>query len=216
MGYFQSEAEKLFLNEIREKKRTASGVHHKTGKNGYVGTMRFPSDIMSRKDKMKYRRNGKVMTTNMYDEIITLEEFEKLEIFEKKNRLQYWRNTYTNKEIMAAMGVYSAQFYRLVADLDLPKAARVHDKTKRTATVKKNESAAIESAPPAPPAPEASAPNEKPVVQEIITYGLNLSYNGTFKAEKIMNEVFKILTLLEDRDDDFYIEMKLMQKVNQD
>ena len=75
MGYFQSEAEKLFLNEIREKKRTASGVHHKTGKNGYVGTMRFPSDIMSRKDKMKYRRNGKVMTTNMYDEIITAEEF---------------------------------------------------------------------------------------------------------------------------------------------
>jgi replicative superfamily II helicase len=215
MGYFQSEAEKLFLNEIREKKRTASGVHHKTGKNGYVGTMRFPSDIMSRKDKMKYRRNGKVMTTNMYDEIITAEEFEKLETFEKKNRLQYWRNTYTNKEIMAAMGIYNAQFYKMVAELDLPKAPRVHtDKTKRKATVNKKESVAIESAPPAPPAPPA--PVEKPVVQEVIVNGLNLSYNGTFKAEKIMNEVFKILTLLEDRDEDFYIEMKLMQKVNQD
>jgi hypothetical protein len=31
-----------------------------------------------------------------------------------------------------------------------------------------------------------------------------------------MNEVFKILTLLEDREDDFYIEMKLMQKISKE
>ena len=33
----RSEASDLFYNEVREKKRTASGVHSKTGKNGYVG-----------------------------------------------------------------------------------------------------------------------------------------------------------------------------------
>ena len=105
MSYVFSEAEKLFNQEVRDKKRTASGVHSKTGKNGYVGKMRFPSDIMSRKEKYNYRKAGKVMTTNMYDEILTVEEFEQLETQEKRNRLSYWRNIYTNKEILEAMGI---------------------------------------------------------------------------------------------------------------
>ena len=37
-----NEAAKLFQDEIREKKKAANGVHHKTGKKGYVGKMLFP------------------------------------------------------------------------------------------------------------------------------------------------------------------------------
>ena len=55
---WQSEAERLFNDEVRDKKRTASGVHHKAGKNGYVGKMRFPSDIMNKKEKRKYKGNS--------------------------------------------------------------------------------------------------------------------------------------------------------------
>ena len=54
-----SEEEKLFHNEVREKKKAASGVHHKTGKKGYVGRMRFPSDILNRTEKKRYKRNQK-------------------------------------------------------------------------------------------------------------------------------------------------------------
>lgn len=120
-----NEAEKLFYSDIRDKKKAASGVHHKTGKKGYVGVMRFPSDIMSRKDKMKYRRNGKVMTTNIYDEIIPIDEFEKLTKEDQYNRLKYWRSKYSNKEITTSMGIWNNKFYNLVKDLDLPKAPRV-------------------------------------------------------------------------------------------
>ena len=50
-----SEEEKLFHNEVREKKKAASGVHSKTGKKGYVGRMRFPSDILNRTEKKDTR-----------------------------------------------------------------------------------------------------------------------------------------------------------------
>jgi hypothetical protein len=212
--YHWSEAERLFHNEVREKKKTASGVHHKTGKNGYVGTMRFPSDIMSRKDKMRYRRSSKVMTSNMYEEILKIEEFEKLETYEKRNRLQYWRNQNTNKEILAGMGISSKRYYEIVAELDLPKAPRVDrgGKTeKRTAKVKKEkpkqESVAIENEPEPKPAPIVEPP-----VQEIIVDGLHLVFNGTYKADQIQKQLKKFITLLDEEPDEFYLEFKLMQK----
>jgi replicative superfamily II helicase len=214
--YHWSEAERLFHNEVREKKKTASGVHHKTGKNGYVGTMRFPSDIMSRKDKMRYRRSSKVMTTNMYDEIIGIEEFEKLETYEQRNRLQYWRNKNNNKEILAGMGISSKRYYEIVAALDLPKAPRVDrggKATKRSAKVTKKEepkqeSVTIENEPPAPI-------EEPPPVQEIIVDGLHLVFNGTYSAELIQKQLKKFITLLDEEPDEFYLEFKLMQKAAQ-
>jgi hypothetical protein len=213
MKVYQSEAAKLFHNEVREKKKAASGVHSKTGKNGYVGTMRFPSDIMSRKDKLRYRRSGKVMTTNMYEEIMAWDEFDKLETYEKKNRLQYWRNTYTNKEILETMGISNKRFYDMVADLDLPKAKRINskDKPKRSAAAKAPKRSE-EIAPPAPPAPVEI---EKPVVQEVIVDGLYVVFNGTYKADQIQMKLNKFYALLDDEEDDFYIEMKIMQKAAQ-
>jgi hypothetical protein len=219
---WQSEAERLFNDEVRDKKKTASGVHHKTGKNGYVGKMRFPSDIMSRKEKRKYKGNSKVSISNLYEEIIPIEEFEKLEEYEQRNMLAYWRNTYNNKTITDGMGIWNARYYKLVADLGLPKARRVNSPSsaprKGTAKTASKEPAIqsaiqsslmqLEAAPPAPPAPIAAPP----AVQEIITDGLHLSFIGTYDAEKIQKQLSKFDLLLEGEDDDFYIEMKIMQR----
>ena len=219
---WQSEAERLFNDEVRDKKKTASGVHHKTGKNGYVGKMRFPSDIMSRKEKRKYKGNSKVSISNLYEEIIPVEEFEKLEEYEQRNMLSYWRNTYSNKTITDGMGIWNARYYRIVADLGLPKAKRVDassEKKPRKATAKTaSKEPAIQSAiqsslmqhEAAPPAPVAAPP--APVVQEIIVEGLHLSFIGTYDAEKIQKQLSKFDLLLEGEEDDFYIEMKIMQK----
>ena len=86
-----NEAEKVFYNDIKERKKQLQGYTIRQAKRVMLGVMRFPSDIMSRKDKMKYRRNGKVMTTNLYDEILTIDEFEKLDTQEQYNRLKHWR-----------------------------------------------------------------------------------------------------------------------------
>lgn len=225
---WQSDAERLFNEEVRDKKKTASGVHHKTGKNGYVGKMRFPSDIMSRKEKRKYKGNSKVSISNLYDEIISIEKFEKLEEYEQRNMLAYWRNTYSNKTITDGMGIWNAKYYRIVADLGLPKAKRVDastEKKPRKATVTTKTASKepaiqsaiqsslmnFEAAPPAPaPAPIAAPP--APVVQEIMADGLHFSFIGTYDAERIQKQLSKFDLLLEDEEDDFYIEMRIMQK----
>ena len=203
-----NEIERLFYDEVRQKKRTASGVHHKTGKNGYTGTIRFPSDIMNRKDKMRYRRAGKVLTTNMFDKIISINEFEELETFEKRNRLMYWRNEKNNKDILKGLGISSKRYYEIVAELDLPKAPRGKTKPTRkaTASIKKQPIETTTVAVQTGTVPEA------PQVQEIIVEGLNLVFHGTYKAEQIKRHLTKFITLLDEEPDDFYLEFRLMQK----
>jgi hypothetical protein len=205
-------AEKLFFEDIREKKRTASGVHHKTGKNGYVGTMRFPSDIMNRKDKMRYRRAGKVVTSNIYDEILPIEEFIQLETYEQRNRLQYLRNEKSNKEILQGMGISSKRYYDIVAELDLPKAPRGKQKQQRKATAKKQEPKFVAISVEKEDVDVPEVQEQKEQVQQMIVEGLNLVFQGTYNAEMIQKQLTKFSLILEDEPEEFYFEFRLMQK----
>jgi len=213
---FISEIEKMFHEEVRDKKKTASGVHHKTGKNGYVGNMRFPSDIMNRSEKMRHRKASKVMTTNIFDEILTIDEFEKLETYEKKNRLQYWRNKFSNKDIQQAMGIGNSPFYKIVKELDLPKTNRFKsdEPTKRKGAVKKQvaiQSNLVFAEEKLPEVPEA--PKPETIVQEVVFEGLNVMFRGTYTADKIEKQLTKFMLLLDgEENEEFYVELKLMQK----
>ena len=206
---YQNEAAKLFQDEIREKKKAANGVHHKTGKRGYVGKMLFPTDFMKRSEKMKYRKGGKVVISNMYDEILPVDEFRELENHEKRNRMQYWRNTFTNAEIMRSMGIGSALFYEFVNELNLPRARRVRKKRTGASKNEKKVTAAEN-------VPEAAEVAVQPAVQQIIIDGLHLAFNGTYKAEKIQKQLGKIIALLNGESDDFVIELKVMQTASKD
>jgi hypothetical protein len=203
MMLYKTEAEKAFFEDVREKKKTASGVHHKTGKNGYVGTMRFPSDLMSRKEKYNYRKAGKVMTTNIYDEIISIGEFENLETHEQRNRMAYWRMKFTNKDIMKGLRIANNRYYAIVKELGLPKAERTYSDKPKKPRQPRQATAAILAAPVA---------KELEPVQEIIINGLSLVYNGTFSAEQLQQSLSKFIGLLEGETDQFYIELKIMQK----
>jgi hypothetical protein len=203
----RSEAERAFFEDVREKKKAASGVHGKTGKNGYTGTIRFPTDLMSRKEKYNYRKAGKVMTTNLFDTILTHEEFEKLETYEKKNRLAYWRTQFQNKEIMKQMNLTNGQYYDLVNELDLPKAPRVNNGQKRTRKAAMKNVAATPA-----PIPEPAPVAIQEPVQQIIIDGLHLVYNGTYSAEQLQKTMSKFVALLEGETDEFVIELKIMQK----
>lgn len=210
-----SEAEQCFLQDVKEKKKAASGVHSKTGKRGYVGKMLFPTDLMTRKEKYHHRKAGKVMTTNMYDKILTFAEFNELETYEKKNRMQHWRLNNTIKIIQKEMGIPNQRYYDILRELELPldrtaKKVRAPRTAKTVAVVTKQaaapEPAAEAIAAPAP-VPEAATP-----VQQIILNGLNVSFNGTYDAEVIQKQLLKVLTLLDGETDNYYVEMKLMQK----
>jgi hypothetical protein len=207
-----NEAEQAFLEDIREKKKAASGVHHKTGKRGYVGTMRFPTDIMSRKDKYNYRKAGKCVVSNLYDEILTVEEFETLSTEDQRNRLLYWRTKYSNLDIMKKMGVPNAKYYSIVTLLDLPKANRTKQAPRKATT----KIAAIQPA--AEPQKglvmvQTPEPVQTPTeVQEIIVNGIHFVFSGTYTPERIQNQLLKFAGLLDGESDEFYVELKLMQK----
>lgn len=100
---------KIFNDDVREKKRIGSGIFSRTGTRGYVGTMRFPSDLMTRKEKYNYRKSGKVKVYNMYDSIIPLDEFRGLTGQEKKKALEHWLfdRKYSKADIRKSMIVSS-------------------------------------------------------------------------------------------------------------
>lgn len=209
-----NEAEVCFLEEVREKKKAANGVHSKTGKRGYVGKMLFPSDIMSRKDKIKHRRASKITMSNLFDTILSLDEFKNLETHEQRNRLQYLRQKYTIKEIQQGMGISNKTYYDIIEELGLPKDRRNSKPRKpRTASTSVKNTTPDELALELPTiAIQAiQEPTPEPV-QEIIVNGLHLRFNGTYSPDMIQKQLLKFATILDEESDDFYCELTLIQK----
>jgi hypothetical protein len=116
--------EKVFNEDIKEKRIVASGVYSKTGKRGYVGKMLFPSDLMNRKEKYQYRKAGKVVVYNMYDTIMTYEEFKNLSEEEQKKALIEYRKRFTNKQITNTWGIGEYKIYEIMERLDVPRSRR--------------------------------------------------------------------------------------------
>jgi transposase len=203
-----NEAENLFEDEIKRlKKEKASWQQATKHKRLGKGNMRFASDLMSRSEKIKYRKAGRIVTTNLFDKILSLDEFNNLENHEKRNMMAYWRNTYSNKQIQKEMRVGNAQYYKIVADLGLPKATRTNSDSKKqprkVAAIKVIEQQQIQL-------PETVV--QTTPVQEIIVDGMHLIFNGTYQPESIIKQLLKFGALLEGETDDFYIELKLVQK----
>lgn len=203
------EVEKIFQSDIWEKKKETKSLkaalkHKRLGK----GSMKTPLDLMSRKERLEHTKAGKVVTTNLYDTILTFMEFDKLETFEKKNMLQYWRSKYTIKDIMGAMGIANKKFYDIIDELELPKDRALMAKGKvrapRKAPIKRTEPAQI--------AIQSNLELDTPPVQKIIIDGLNLEFNGTYAPEHIIKQLLKFGALLEGEEDQFFIELRLMQK----
>jgi hypothetical protein len=205
------EAEFLFEDEIRRLKKEKASLHEAT-KHKRLGkkNVRFASDLMSRGEKIKHRRAGKIMTTNLYSKVISFDEFKNLETHEQKNMMAYWRLTYDNKTIMKQMGLGNAAYYKIVAELGLPKATRTNKgdrkERKKVAAVKVVQQEATQFS-----LPETVVQQAQPV-QEIIVNGMHLVFNGTYKPEMIVKQLLKFGALLEDEMDDYYIELKLVQK----
>jgi hypothetical protein len=217
-----NDAEELFLSDIKQKKKdTASKIISQKHKRLGKGNMRFASDFMTRKEKIQHMGAGKVMTSNLYDTILPIDEFKKLEEFEQRNRLAYLRTKFDNRMIMKEMGLTNANYYSLVNKLGLPKAPRTThaERSKRKATAKTTiakTAIAVESAPAPMEASTATAIKEQAPIQEIIIDGLHLVYNGTYSSDQIIKQFLKFGALLEDDQDNYYIELKLVQKVKQE
>jgi hypothetical protein len=195
------EIERLFNDDVRDKRKTGSGVFHRRGKgvkHGISGALRTPSYYMSTKEKKKL--NGEVKVWQMYDTIISLDEFRAKDIETQKNIMTRWRELYTNEDIKKTMGIGNNTLYDIIGELKLPRKSRGGNntsknraaKTKRLVQETLGEKTLLDF--------EVSQKLEKPtqVIKPIlITEGLHLEYNGKYDVDTL-NKLFTKLQLLVD------------------
>ena len=112
----ERDIEKLFTQEIRDKKKAGSGSFHKRGKgmrNGIKGVMKTQRDMLKGKAKKEYEKPGELIVFNLKD-IISREEFFKKSEAEQKQLLQVWRENYQNDVICSKSGIKKGEYYDLV------------------------------------------------------------------------------------------------------
>lgn len=104
-----------FVEDVREKKRTARGYHNKVRKGGAV---KMPSDFMTRKEKRAL--NGEVKEYNL-NKPMDWAEFKAMPDDLKIAYILRLRDNYggTAREISRMLGVSTATFGRMMAELGI-------------------------------------------------------------------------------------------------
>ena len=194
---FFDDLQESYQEDIIEKKKAGRGAVR--SKRSFKHRLRSAADLMSPYERAKYRKAGEITVSNLYDAIISREEFEKLGPNEKKARLIRWRELYSNGEIQEKLGITSnATFHKLISELGLPR--------KRKGTTTKKAKTTVHNEMTLSPIP---ADQQQPV--RLITKGMNLEYNGKYTAEDL-NKIFTKLQLLVDgEENEFHVSINVSE-----
>jgi hypothetical protein len=191
--------EKMFLDDVRNKKRTASGVHHKTGKRGYTGKILFPTDFMTRKEKYNTRKAGKVVITNMYDNIMNYTEFKQLPLEEQKKTMLEYRKKHTNESIRKQWNLSTYEYFTKL----LKKELGIITGSSKASSPKKEKVLQVSPAP-------VPAIAEPPAEAETFE-GFSFTLKGSFSAETLLKRLEKLTLLLDEETNDFHINLEIKE-----
>jgi hypothetical protein len=199
-------AEDLFQDEVNSKKQIA--VNYKAGKRTFgARKILFPSDTMSRKEKYNHRKGGKVVTTNIYDEIIDLNDLLMRSEEEQIRYITEYRKRFTNKQITEAWGKYENYIYQLMEKLGMK--PRTKSKTRKAATKKKEEKQEDQVPVPAYLVPTGQVPQTLSVAEED---GFAFKIAGTYSAEKLIKRLEKLSLILDDEESEFEVKILIKEK----
>jgi hypothetical protein len=194
----------LFNEEIRDKKRDMQQLRSKTGSRGSSGSrkgMRTAYDYMSVKEKRKM--NSAVSVKNLFDLLLSKQEFEGYPEEKQREILTRWRDIYPNQKIMEALEIKSqGTFNTLLQKLNVPKKRSWSNKKKQQPEKGKsaveNETAAV-------------LPNiEKMDIPSIV--GLQLFYNGEYESDQLSKILTKLQLLIEGEENLFEVSISLQEK----
>lgn len=194
------EIERLFNDDVREKRKTGSGSFHRRGKgvkHGVSGALRTPSYYMSNKEKKKL--NGEVKVSYMYETIIPIEEFRLKDTDTQRAMLTRWRELYDNGKIKEDLGIANSPFFKLIDSLEIPKKPRGGTRGPRKA--KATNISVKEPVLDFEIQPKGSKDEvQEPIIKSLlVTKGLHLEYNGQYDVEAL-NKLFTKLQLIIDGD----------------
>jgi hypothetical protein len=220
MAYTEN-IEKLFLEDVREKKKAGRGAFSMRGKgvkHGISGALRTPFHFMKNKEKKKL--DGEVVSYNM-NSLMSYHDFEQKDFETKKMLMTQWRTIYQNNEIMDSFfdegkgKRFNAQsFANLVNELGCPPKAKGGSKARAgKGRVKKEDSVEVE---PKQLLAEFKDFTKEQFPQEakpmLITNGLHLEYNGDYDAESISKIFTKLQLLVEGEQNKFKVSISLSER----
>lgn len=103
-----SECERLFAEDVREKRKALSGLRGRASRTGKISSVKTPVDRLKGKEKKEYlnlENKGKVRKYMIWEnEIISYEDFLKLSVDQQVACLKSWEGKYTVKQIGAVWG----------------------------------------------------------------------------------------------------------------
>lgn len=187
--YGKEEIERMFFEDVREKKRV--------GHQSLIvkGGRRFKTeyDYLSRKERKKL--NGEVESYNM-NTIMNIQEFVEKDAETQKMLLIHWREKFSNSDIRKGMGIPNQKYYDLVSELNLPKKAR-------GGTVKAKPRAKKET---------AAVPKKMEVIEPIKKTIMSLEFNGEYEGPELINIFTKLQFLAEGENSLFDVEIRFTEK----
>jgi len=210
MNAHTTDFNKLFYQDVREKKRIGSNIHKAKGKRGYVGKLYLTSDLLKGKAKRQYKQNGKVVTWNMYDTIMDYSEFMELEESQQKKTLEEYRKRFTNKEIMEKWQLNNDQYYAKTVKRLGVATQRSNNKVKSVKPV-----TPVETIKPVSNQIEMDYKASEGVLNDSnskTSEGMEITLNGIYEASSIQSKLEKLALLIEE-DTDYKINITITEKV---
>jgi len=214
--------ERLFQEDIRDKRKAGSGSFHKRGKgvkHGISGALRTPYYYLKPKERKKL--NGTVETSNMYSTILNWDEWNARDKEAQKMLLTKWREIHSNTKIMEELAVGRGKPFNSQSFADLVNGLGCPAKLRGGSGPRKKKSTAITMA------KEIKSPTllefaevanqlefevpKQEIKQILITHGLHLEYNGEYDQEQLSKIFTKLQLLIEGEPNKFKISLSLSE-----
>lgn len=204
--------EGLFDLEVREKKRSKhyAAARKKTGVKSSRGGVLTQYDFLSPEERKKL--NGEVEVYNMYETILTINEFNLKEEDQQKVLMTRWRELYSNKKIAEDMGIPEYKVYEIVKKLGIKRKIKSGPRKGKTAGKKeKTQLQEIEKIETTPRLGKASAESIN-----LIPRGEQWSYNNVYTGKKLVSHLEKLLILIDGEDEtEFDVSILIAPRYNE-
>ena len=101
----------IFEIEVKEKKQQKHALAAKSNGRRKSNFM-LPTDYMDKAQRDEYMKAGEIVTTNLWDQILTKTQYNELSDEKKKFAMEHWYKRYKTAEIKNALGYSDYQLYK--------------------------------------------------------------------------------------------------------